>query len=379
MPLRVLIIPDKFKGTLTAQAAAAAIAQGWRKARPHDALALLPMSDGGDGFGEVSRLLLKARSRSVQTVDAAHRPHVARWWWEPRTRTAIIESAAVIGLAVLPPGHFHPFELDTLGLGAVVRAAAARGARRCLIGLGGSATNDGGFGLARALGWQFLDRNGAKIESWVELHRLQCVRPPRRRRWFKPTIVATDVQNLLLGVRGATRIYGPQKGLRPVDIALAERCLARLAGVIRRQFQRDFAGVPGAGAAGGLGFGLMAFLGAELRPGFELFAHQAGLARRLGMVDVVITGEGALDHSTVMGKGVGQIAHHCRKLGIPCIAVTGTAEGFNKMRGLFAQVRTLTELATLKQAMAHPQHCLERLAKITARQLQTVAANVGRR
>ena len=160
MPLHVLIIPDKFKGTLTAAAAAEAIARGWRKARPHDSLDLLPMSDGGDGFGEVTSALLRARVQRVKTVDAAHRPCVARWWWEPRTRTAIIESAAVIGLAMLPPRRFHPFQLDTLGLGAVVRAAREKGGRRCLMGIGGSATNDGGFGLARALGWEFLDRSG---------------------------------------------------------------------------------------------------------------------------------------------------------------------------------------------------------------------------
>ena len=159
MPLRVLIIPDKFKGTLTAHAAAAAIARGWRKARALDVLDLLPMSDGGDGFGEVTSALLHAKGYRVKAVDAAHRPCTAKWWWEPGSRTAIIESAAIIGLAMLPPKRFHPFQLDTLGLGAAVRAAARKGARRYLIGIGGSATNDGGFGLARSLGWQFLGRN----------------------------------------------------------------------------------------------------------------------------------------------------------------------------------------------------------------------------
>ena len=314
MPLRVLIIPDKFKGTLTAHAAAEAIARGWRKARAQDSLELLPMSDGGDGFGEVTSALLQARSQRVKTVDAAHRPCVARWWWEPRTRTAIIESAAVIGLAMLPPKRFHPFQLDTLGLGAVVRAAAKKGATRCLMGIGGSATNDGGFGLARALGWEFLDRNGQLIEHWTGLHRLQRIRAPRRRRWFARRLVATDVQNPLLGPRGATRVYGPQKGLRPQDFALAERCLGRLARVVREQFGRDFAREPGAGAAGGLGFGLLAFLGAELKPGFDLFARQAALERHLRAADLVITGEGAIDRSTLMGKGVGQIARRCRRV-----------------------------------------------------------------
>src|ERR1019366_6080345 len=183
MPLNVLIIPDKFKGTLTAPppapapAAAEAIARGWREARAGDSLSLLPMSDGGDGFGEVTSALLKAKIQRAKTVDAAHRRCVAKWWWEPSTRTAIIESAAVIGLAMLPPKRFRPFRLDTSGLGAVVRAAAKRGATRCLMGVGGSATNDGGFGLARALGWVFLDGQGEVIEGWTGLSQLARIRP----------------------------------------------------------------------------------------------------------------------------------------------------------------------------------------------------------
>src|SRR6266536_891198 len=193
--MRVLIIPDKFKGTLTAETAAEAIARGWHSARPQDQLDLLPMSDGGDGFGEVISGLLKAKVQTVRTVAAAHRHCSAKWWWEPDAKTAIVESATVIGLAMLPPEQFHPFELDTFGLAAVLRAAAAKGARRCLIGIGGSATNDGGFGLARGLGWRFLDRNGHLIEQWTGLRELGQIRPPRRRRWFAELVVAVDVAN----------------------------------------------------------------------------------------------------------------------------------------------------------------------------------------
>jgi glycerate kinase len=368
MPLRVLIIPDKFKGTLTAAAAAEAIARGWRKARPEDSLDLLPMSDGGDGFGEVTSELLKARLQHVKTVDAAHRPCVARWWWEPRTRTAIIESAAVIGLAMLPPQRFHPFQLDTLGLGAVVRAAAKRGARRCLMGIGGSATNDGGFGLARALGWEFLNHQGELIERWTGLDQLERIDAPQRRHWFSGFVVATDVENRLLGRRGASRVYGPQKGLRPEDFVRAERCLGRLARVVKEQFGHDFAREPGAGAAGGLGFGLLAFLGAELQPGFDLFARQAKLGRRLRAADLVVTGEGAIDRSTLMGKGVGQIAQRCRKLKIPCIGLAGVVSASRGTGALFTQAHALTELTTVAQAKARPAYWLERLARRVAAQ-----------
>jgi glycerate kinase len=366
MPLRVLIIPDKFKGTLAASAAAEAIARGWRKVRPQDDLDLVPMSDGGDGFGEVMSSLLPAKGQRVKTVDAAHRPCAARWWWEPRTKTAIIESAAVIGLAMLPPKQFHPFQLDTQGLGDVVRAAAGKGAKRCLVGIGGSATNDGGFGLARALGWQFLDRSGQPIECWTGLCRLERIRAPQRRRWFARCLVATDVQNPLLGVRGATRVYGPQKGLRPRDFKVAEQCLGCLARVVERQSGRNFAREPGAGAAGGLGFGLLVFLGAELTPGFDLFAQHAGIERLLRGADLVITGEGAIDSSTLMGKGVGQVAQRCRRLKIPCIGLGGVVSIRSGAEELFAQAHALTELTSVRQAKAQPARWLERLAQRVA-------------
>ncbi len=370
MPLRVLIIPDKFKGTLTAPAAAEAIARGWRKARPEDFLDLLPMSDGGDGFGEVTSALLRAGRQRVKTVDAAHRPCLARWWWEPRSATAIIESAGVIGLAMLPPGRFHPFQLDTRGLASVVRVAVKQGATRCLMGIGGSATNDGGFGLARALGWEFLDRHGELIEDWAGLQRLDRIQAPRRRRWFAHCLVATDVSNPLLGPRGATRVYGPQKGLRGRDFAPAERCLGRLARVVKQKFGRDFAGEPGAGAAGGLGFGLMAFLGAELKPGFALFARQAALERHLRAADLVITGEGAIDRSTLMGKGVGQVAMRCGELNIPCIGLAGVVSLHPGKENIFVQTRALAELTSVRQAQAQPARWLERLAQRVARSVR---------
>ena len=366
--LKVLIAPDKFKGTLTAHAAARAIAKGWRRARPADAIDLLPMSDGGDGFGGVMSSSLGAKVQKIKTVDAAHRPCRARWWWEAKTKTAIIESAAVIGLAQLPPGKFHPFALDTFGLGKVIRAAAAKGARRCLIGIGGSATNDGGFGVARALGWKFLDRGGRELTRWTELSALVEIRAPKKRRWFEEMIVAVDVQNRLLGKNGCTRIYGPQKGLRPRDFPAAETNLRRLAVVVAKHFGRDYAVEPGGGAAGGLGFGLRAFAGAKLKRGFELFARQADLARRIRAADLVITGEGAIDKSTLMGKGVGQLAQLCFKLETPCIGLAGVVTAHEGHRKGFTEMRGLTELTSPENAKRKAALWLERLAARTARE-----------
>jgi glycerate kinase len=374
MPLKVLIVPDKFKGTLTAHEATAAIAKGWRKGRPADELELLPMSDGGDGFGEVIGELLGARVRMLKTVDAAHRPCRARWWWETKSKTAIIESAEIIGLAKIPAKKFQPFQLDTFGLGAPVRAASDAGARRCLMGIGGSATNDGGFGVALALGWTFLDCAEKTITSWTRLQTLASVIPPRRQRYFQEFIVAVDVQNPLLGPNGCTRIYGPQKGLAPANFPLAERCLSDLArvatassreGPLTARHRRRFADEPGAGAAGGLGFGLSCFAGAMLEPGFELFAKMANLAKRLRSADLVITGEGAIDASSLMGKGVGEVAQSCHKMNVPCIGLAGAVNLRGKSH--FAALGGLTDLTTLEEASRRPAFWLEKLAQNAAR------------
>jgi glycerate kinase len=362
MRQRVLIIPDKFKGSLTAREAAEAIARGWRKARPLDQLTLLPMSDGGDGFGEVMGTSLGGRVQTTRTVDSAHRPCVAKWWWEAKSRMAVVESARVIGLAILPRGRFHPFQLDTFGLGAVLAAAIKKGAQTFLIGIGGSATNDAGFGLARALGWSFFDQQGHVLTSWTELTELSSARAPSK-IWSGNLRVAVDVQNRLLGLKGATRVYGPQKGIRASDFERAECCLRRLAIVMKREYGQDFAAQPGSGAAGGLGFGLLAFLGAKLEPGFELFSRHAELERHLRKVDLVITGEGSLDASTLMGKGVGQLAKRCDELKIPCIGMAGIVPAIRRKRAPFRQIRALTDLTSVEQAMAKPAYWLAQLAR----------------
>jgi glycerate kinase len=361
MPLRILVAPDKFKGTLTAPQAAEAIARGWQASRPQDELELLPMSDGGDGFGEILSRLLGAAPQTVKTVDAAHRSIEAVWWWHEPTRTAIIESALIVGLAMLPRGKYHPFELDTYGLGAVLRASAERGANRCLVGIGGSATNDGGFGLARALGWRFVNAREQDITRWTELHRLAAVRVPDTVRLCDEIIVAVDVQNPLLGPSGCSRVYGPQKGLK--EFEFAERCLGSLAAVLERQLHRSFATVPGAGAAGGLGFGLLTFLGARMEPGIEIFARHSRLTERVKAAQLVITGEGALDAQTLMGKGVGEIASVCQKLDVPCLGLAGVVLEPQRAKGTFAATHALTpELTDKESALREPALWLERLA-----------------
>lgn len=364
--MRVLIAPDKFKGTLTARQAAEAIARGWRQTRPTDLLTLLPISDGGDGFGAVMSEALLARPQRLKTLNAAQQPVSAAWWWQPRTRTAIIESANIIGLAMLPPGKFHPFQLDTFGLGKVIQAALRKGAKHIILGIGGSATNDAGFGLARALGWKFLDRAGNELTDWIRLTELKWIQPPTR-RWPKGLLtVAVDVQNPLLGPHGATRIYGPQKGIRPQDIVPAERCLQRLAQVMKRQFNSDFAKLPGAGAAGGLGFGLATFANARLVSGFDLFAKQVRLNQLLARADLIVTAEGALDRSTLMGKGAGQVAALARRRNLPVLGLAGVVREPRALRKLFTTTQALVDLTTPDQARHRAAEWLERLARAVA-------------
>ncbi|HXR04592.1 MAG TPA: glycerate kinase [Verrucomicrobiae bacterium] len=371
MALKVLIAPDKFKGTLSAAAVAEAIARGWRHVRPEDRLELLPMSDGGEGFGEMMGRLLGAEVQTVRTVDAAHRPVTVEWWWERRTATAIIESATTIGLALLPAGRFHPFELDTFGLGAVLQAAANAGAKRCLLGVGGSATNDGGFGLARSLGWRFFNRRGEEIQRWMELAALARVEPPEAPARFGEVVVAVDVQNSLLGPSGCTRIFGPQKGLRTGDFRLAEQRLARLAKIAEKQCGFKCANECGTGAAGGLGFGLRCFARAKLESGFEVFSHHADLAVRVKVAQVVLTGEGRVDEQTFMGKGAGRLAEMCRDFAVPCIVFAGEISAPAQALELFRRAYALVpDLTSHENSLSAPAVWLAKAAGIAAAEFE---------
>ena len=325
------------------------------------------MSDGGDGFGAILNDCLEAERRKITTVDAAHRPVKTEWSWEPKRKIAVVDTARVVGLAMLPPGKFHPFELDTFGLGKVLRAAQRRGARRCLVGIGGSATNDAGFGMARALGWKFRDQSGAEIIEWPDLCRLREIEAPEPRKLFHEVVVAVDVENPLNGKLGCTRVYGPQKGMRPGDYARADAALERLAHVALKFFGKDFAQVRGAGAAGGLGFGLLAFTGARAESGFDIFARASGLEKHLRKADVVLTGEGAIDDQTLMGKGVGRVARLCRENETPCLGLAGVVTEPKRARRLFTDARGLTELTTVDQAKSQPARWLEALAAQVAR------------
>jgi glycerate kinase len=276
----------------------------------------------------------------------------------------VVESAQVIGLALLPAGLYHPFQLDTFGIGAVLRDASQAGARHLFVGIGGSSTNDGGFGLARALGWSFWDGRGTELRAWTELEQLARVEEPLQRPAFGELTIAVDVANPLLGANGASRVYGPQKGLGDAEIPRAEACLRRLAEVIEARAGEDFSLEAGSGAAGGLGFGLRVFCGGIFRSGGEIFASLSRLQQRIKDADLVITAEGALDAQTLMGKGVRVIAEAAARAGKPCLCLAGSVsvDPASVPWPNFQTFAIVPRFATMGEAKAHAADSLRRLA-----------------
>jgi glycerate kinase len=324
------------------------------------------MSDGGDGFGEIIGGMMGAEPISVATTDSADRPHTAKFWFDDKTKTAVIEAAQVNGLALLPRGKYHPFELDTFGLGRVFQEASEAGAMKGLVGIGGSSTNDAGLGLARALGWQFFDERGGLITKWTEMDQIRTFAPPPQRLDMEIT-VAVDVQNPLLGPNGCSRIYGPQKELREQDMEKAEACLANLARLTTWQFDHDYAAEPGAGAAGGLGFGLRVFMNGKFVSGADLFADAARLDQRLATADVVISGEGAIDAQSLMGKGVGAIFQRARDAGVRRIGLAGCLEAQFAADPDLQLLAIVPKFASLEEAKAEPAKYLRLLASEAAK------------
>ncbi len=321
--MRVVIAPDKFKGTLTAPEAAQAMASGWTRARPGDDVVCVPLADGGDGFvGVVASAVAGTQRITAEVADAAGHATSAEWALLPDGR-AVIESAQACGLARLAEDRRDPMTTTTYGVGQLLRAAVDRGATRIVVGLGGSATVDGGAGMALALGHRLLraDGNGVKVGA-RHLRALASVVPGPP--LGVPVVAAVDVRNPLLGADGAAAVFGPQKGARPQDVPVLEEGLARLADVVERDLPggpwRD---LPGAGAAGGLGFGLAAFCAATFELGAAVVDDLVGFSAAAATADVVVTGEGALDAQTEQGKVPAHVLASARAAGARVLAVAG--------------------------------------------------------
>ena len=367
IPVRILIAPDKFKGSLSAPAAAEAIARGLRSVWPDAQLDLAPIADGGEGFAEALKVALGAEWVNVASEDALGRAIAARYAWLDGERLAILEISEASGLHRIAPHERDPLRADTFGTGILIAHAIARGARRIHVGLGGSATTDGGAGMARALGFRFLDGEGRDFSAAPGALQsvAQIVRPADR---VLPEIfAASDVQNPLLGERGAARVYGPQKGADAAAVALLDRALTRLADVCAADLGCDHRDVPGSGAAGGLGFGLLSFCNAKIRPGFEMISETLHLGKRITAADLVITGEGRIDDQTLDGKGPAGVAALARSAGRLVIAFGGAITAVAEDSGVFdALIPIADRPLTVAEAMAEAAPLLERASRRTA-------------
>ncbi|MCC7366152.1 MAG: glycerate kinase [Dehalococcoidia bacterium] len=326
--MHVLVAPQELKGSLAANEAAAAIARGLRRARPAWTLDLLPLSDGGPGFLAALSAALRGDVRALVCHDPLGRKLVGRYAWIGATDTCVVEAAGANGLWLVAPGECDAVHADTFGVGELIAAAVLDDPKRLLVGVGGSATTDGGAGMARALGARFLDAAGAELGpgggALARLDRIEWMPPA----WVGSVdvVVATDVTNPLTGPDGAAPVYGPQKGASPADVELLSGALERYAEVVVRDLGVDIAAMPGAGAAGGLAAGLVAFLGARIVSGFDVVAEATGLGERLARAGIVVTGEGSFDSQSRRGKVTGRLVELAEASGTPWVLFAGRSD-----------------------------------------------------
>ncbi|NLU41181.1 MAG: glycerate kinase [Firmicutes bacterium] len=324
--MKVVVAPDSFKGCLTALEVGEALKAGILSARRQAVVDVVPMADGGEG---TVQSLVDASSGQVlraEVLDPLGRPIMAEFGLMGDGKTAVIEMAAASGLPLLDDSERNPMVTTTYGTGQLIKAALDAGATKLIVGIGGSATNDGGAGMAQALGVKLLDEAGCEIGrgggSLKRLARIGMSGIDPRIAGVE-VVVACDVTNPLTGPNGASAVYGPQKGATPDMVEELDRALSHYADVIRQQLGVDIANVKGAGAAGGLGAGLMAFLRAALRPGVDIVIEATRLADRIAGADLVITGEGRIDSQTKMGKTPMGVARVAQQYGVPVIGVAG--------------------------------------------------------
>ncbi len=372
--LKVLIAPDKFKGSLSAPEVSSAIALGVRAVIPDVRIDEAPMADGGEGTVEALVSATGGRMEEREVKGPLGEPVRAAFGLLGSGDTAVIEMAAASGLVLVDPRRRDPLRASTFGTGELVLAALDAGVRRIVLGIGGSATNDGGTGLAQALGYRLLDANGQELEpGGGALDRLVSIDDSARDARLNEVeiAVACDVNNPLTGPRGALRIFGPQK-FSPDQPPSAEtidrldRNLAHLAEIIERDLGKNVGSIPGSGAAGGLGGGLVAFAGGHLEPGIDLVIDAVKLAHRMKDAHLCFTGEGRLDGQSVSGKTAVGVARLAREHGVPTIALAGSiGEGAEDVlnEGISAYFSICDTPMSLDESMRDAAKLIERASE----------------
>jgi glycerate 2-kinase len=368
--VRVVVAPNAFKGSLTASQAAAAMARGVREVFPDTEVFEVPVADGGDGTTDA---LVSAHRGTYRTADVEGPlgdPVNATYGLIDGGRTGVVELALASGLTLIPLERRDPRTASTYGFGQLLIAARDAGAIKVIAGIGGSATNDGGAGMAQALGYRLLDAAGTELRrGGAALARLERIDPSGFDQGWRSVsvMVACDVTNPLTGPQGASAVYGPQKGAGEAAVRELDAALANFAAVIERDLGKRVADVPGAGAAGGAGAGLLAFLDAGLVPGAPLIVTASGFDEKVAGADLIITGEGRVDSQTAYGKAPGEVAKRGKAARIPVLLIAGSkAPGWEVLSdlGVTAVVTLDEEGDNLQQLMGDAG---EMLMRATAR------------
>ncbi|WP_143473475.1 glycerate kinase [Flavilitoribacter nigricans] len=370
---KIIIAPDKFKGSLSAREVCAAIRTGIRQVIPEAEIVEHPLADGGEGSLDILADFLEVEVVEAIVQDPLFRP--LRATYLRHGETAFVEMARASGLPLLKATERSARATTTYGTGQLIRNALQRGSREIMLFVGGSATTDGGIGMASALGYRFLDKHGAPVKPVGEdLMRIERIDGDQR--YVDPatirTVVVSDVKNPLYGEQGAARVFGPQKGATEQDVALLDAGLERLAELVKRDLGVEIGQIPGAGAAGGLGAGGVAFLGAEIRSGIHTMIGITQLAPHLQDADLIITGEGMLDHQSLQGKVIAGVAELAGEHRIPCAVIAGnTSLQPTEYRPLgIQQVYTVMEEGlSLEQAIREARDRVEKLAQRLAGEL----------
>jgi glycerate 2-kinase len=371
--MKIVVAPNPFKGSLSAAEAAAAIARGVREAMPDAEVVEIPIADGGDGTVEALVSARKGTYREVEVEGPLGDPVRATYGLIDGGRSGVVELASASGLTLIPVERLDPRKASTYGFGQLLEAVRKQGVASIIAGIGGSATNDGGAGMAQALGYRLLDGAGRDLPrgggALAHLDRID--QSGFDQRWRSMSVmVASDVTNPLTGPEGASHVYGPQKGADPEAVRELDQALARLAEVIERDLGKQVGEIAGAGAAGGAGAGLVAFLGAQLVKGAPLVVDASGFDEALVGARLVITGEGRVDGQTAFGKAPGEVAKRAKAAGIPTLLLAGSrGPGWESLSSM-----GVTSVVTLAQEADPEGHNLQVLMQEAAPALTRAAA-----
>jgi glycerate kinase len=365
--MNIVIATDKFKGSLSSFAVCDAIEKGLLQASTSFRITKLPLADGGDGLMDVIGYYTEATSNRVAVSDPLFRPVEAQYLLSEDGQTAFIEMAQASGLMRLQPAEYNPMHTSTYGTGELIKAAVRHGVTKIILGIGGSATNDGGIGMAAALGYRFLDEKGGELKPVGEnLASIAQIDSSEKLNFKNVTVeVACDVENYFTGAEGATIVYGPQKGATPAIVAALEKGMIHFAQVVKNTFDINLQVINGGGAAGGIGAGCVAFLNARLIRGVELLLELSKAEQFIQEADLVLTGEGTLDVQTLQGKVVQGVVNLSTLYGKPVIALCGTVDvGIETLQrsGLAAAFSIINKPMDLPTAMAHAEPLLVQAA-----------------